>query len=803
MSPTLDQVFAHASAVVMWGPPTEDHQVAFVTKNVSALGVSADDLTGGSLPYYSIVNGKDAGRFRRAFSGAMRGREREIVMEYRLVSSDGAERWVEDRTVFHRDAEGRPFAYQASLVDISERKAAQDRLRVSEERLARVLRESRITTWDYLPDDADSADVEQPTSERPEDRLNRLAPRSLPGPMERDLGRLLSGEVESLECDVETSRGGSRSWLVSRAYPVRDDSGRVTRVLGVDVDVTELKRRELAAERQNDRLGLLHSMFLSLVEETDTGRLLGRILDGAMKLGGTEHGRIALLSSDGEHYNVVIGRGMMKALEGEARPAGIGLGGEVLRTRERVIVTDYKKYVKRISDSRLDGCGTVIGLPLFRGEDFFGLLSIVYRDVFPEIGDDLLSDLDQFAGAASIALANARLYETAVHTIVERERAVDLLALKSRLVDAAALASGVLLSGDRGEEALRRALSLLASAVGACRAALFRVLRREDGLVEAGVIGCHVAEGGERRLRGIAVRLAERGPVMSALDGGKEFRGQLSDAVELDLLLSGCGCPECHEAPPAVMAFPVRMRGGLWGFMTMCLPERMFSLADSEVAVLRGAAYSMAASASRWESEGEARAGYRNLRKVFFDVVRTMGKIVGKKDPFTIEHQERVAALAVAMGERMGLDEASREGLRVAGLVHDVGKIEVAGEILNKPGKLSRIEFELVKEHPRSGYEILLGVDFPWPVAEVTYQHHERLDGSGYPRGLKGDAILLESRIIAVADVVEAISAHRPYRPALGLDAAIEEITSKAPLFGHDVVDACLSLLRENPNILL
>jgi len=180
-----------------------------------------------------------------------------------------------------------------------------------------------------------------------------------------------------------------------------------------------------------------------------------------------------------------------------------------------------------------------------------------------------------------------------------------------------------------------------------------------------------------------------------------------------------------------------------------------------------------------------------------------MGKIVGKKDPFTIEHQERVAALAVAMGERMGLDEARREGLRVAGLVHDVGKIEVAGEILNKPGKLSRIEFELVKEHPRSGYEILLGVDFPWPVAEVTYQHHERLDGSGYPRGLKGDAILLESRIIAVADVVEAISAHRPYRPALGLDAAIEEITSKAPLFGHDVVDACLSLLRENPNILL
>ncbi|MDI9370547.1 MAG: HD-GYP domain-containing protein, partial [Synergistota bacterium] len=217
----------------------------------------------------------------------------------------------------------------------------------------------------------------------------------------------------------------------------------------------------------------------------------------------------------------------------------------------------------------------------------------------------------------------------------------------------------------------------------------------------------------------------------------------------------------------------------------------------------RTTAYNAAASVTRRESERGIKSGYEKLEDTFTDVIRTMGQIVGKKDPYTIEHQERVADLALELGRRLGLDEDRCEGLHIAGLVHDIGKIEIPSEILSKPGKLSKMEFELIKTHAESGYDILSEVDFPWPVADIARQHHERLDGSGYPGGLKGNEVLLEARIVAVADVVESMMSHRPYRPSLGMEAALEEICSKrGVLYDPDVVDACLELFAERPDFL-
>ncbi|MCX7843973.1 MAG: HD-GYP domain-containing protein [Candidatus Bipolaricaulota bacterium] len=164
------------------------------------------------------------------------------------------------------------------------------------------------------------------------------------------------------------------------------------------------------------------------------------------------------------------------------------------------------------------------------------------------------------------------------------------------------------------------------------------------------------------------------------------------------------------------------------------------------------------------------------------------------REPYTAGHQRRVAELACAIAQELGLSAERIQGLRVAALLHDVGKaLFVPIEILSKPGKLTDLEMALIREHPRAGYEILRRVEFPWPVAEIVHQHHERLDGSGYPRGLKGEAILLEARILAVADVVEAMSSHRPYRPALGVEAALAEIREKAgKLYDPKVVEACL-----------
>jgi PAS domain S-box-containing protein/putative nucleotidyltransferase with HDIG domain len=186
------------------------------------------------------------------------------------------------------------------------------------------------------------------------------------------------------------------------------------------------------------------------------------------------------------------------------------------------------------------------------------------------------------------------------------------------------------------------------------------------------------------------------------------------------------------------------------------------------------------------------------LERAFMRTVEVATSLSEMRDPYTAGHERRVAEIAVAIGAELGFDARRREGLRVAGYLHDIGKIAVPTEILAKPGRLSAAEFTLIQAHPQAGYEVLKGVEFPWPVAEVVLQHHERLDGSGYPRSLKGEAILLEARIMAVADVVEAMSSHRPYRPGLGIDKALAEIErGRGSVYDTAVADACLKLFRE------
>ena len=186
------------------------------------------------------------------------------------------------------------------------------------------------------------------------------------------------------------------------------------------------------------------------------------------------------------------------------------------------------------------------------------------------------------------------------------------------------------------------------------------------------------------------------------------------------------------------------------------------------------------------------------LRQLLEQTVTAIALTLEKRDPYTAGHQRRVAQLAAAIGEEMGLARTVIEGIHFGGLIHDIGKISVPAEILSKPVRLSDLEFKIVKVHAEAGYEILKDIAFPWPVADMVRQHHERMDGSGYPQGLKGEQIMLEARILAVADVTEAMSARRPYRPGLGMDAALEEITrGRGSHFDPAAVDACLRIIRE------
>lgn len=202
---------------------------------------------------------------------------------------------------------------------------------------------------------------------------------------------------------------------------------------------------------------------------------------------------------------------------------------------------------------------------------------------------------------------------------------------------------------------------------------------------------------------------------------------------------------------------------------------------------------------ARKKAEDERDQIFSKLRKALGAIISAMAATVEIRDPYTSGHQRRVADLARAIATEMRLDRDQIEGIRMAASIHDLGKVSIPSEILSMPRQLTKLEFDLIKTHSQAGYDILKDIEFPWPIARIILEHHERMNGSGYPQGLAGEKILLESRILAVADVVEAMSSHRPYRPGLGINKALEEIEQNRDiLYEAGAVDACLKLFREN-----
>jgi len=196
--------------------------------------------------------------------------------------------------------------------------------------------------------------------------------------------------------------------------------------------------------------------------------------------------------------------------------------------------------------------------------------------------------------------------------------------------------------------------------------------------------------------------------------------------------------------------------------------------------------------------EKELRQSDKKLQKLIEGIAYIITEIVEIRDPYLIGHHQRVSKLATAIAREMKLSQDKIEGVKIASLVHDVGKVNLPTGIVSKPSALVEVELNLLKNHPRTGYEILKKADFPWPIAEIVFQHQEKIDGSGYPRGLKGTEILIEAKILGVANVVEAMSSYKSYRPALSIDEALAEISKyENILFDPEVVYACLKLFKE------
>jgi PAS domain S-box-containing protein len=273
---------------------------------------------------------------------------------------------------------------------------------------------------------------------------------------------------------------------------------------------------------------------------------------------------------------------------------------------------------------------------------------------------------------------------------------------------------------------------------------------------------------------------------------GTTFRGQMAKE-DIGMIYDTCAKILRTGKPEKISSYKILRKDKITGYTKMTV----FPLKNQqgEIIGLRGVGQDVTESK---RAEEERKQSFDRLRKALGATVQSISTIVEMKDPYTAGHQQRVSDLSRSIATEMGLSADRRDFIRTASAIHDIGKISIPAEILSKPTKLTDMEFNLIKTHSQSGHDILKDIEFPWPVADVVLQHHERMDGSGYPQGLKGDDILLEARIMAVADVVEAIGSHRPYRPSLGIDFALDEISrNKGILYDADVVDACLKLFQE------
>ena len=312
---------------------------------------------------------------------------------------------------------------------------------------------------------------------------------------------------------------------------------------------------------------------------------------------------------------------------------------------------------------------------------------------------------------------------------------------------------------------------------------------REDGYIEAINPSVITPSGAGERLSDIAIRTGES-VICNDIATDPAFQRWRKAALD--------------RGYASMIVLPLLSEGKAFGVIDIYAVEAG-AFDDAEVRLLRelagDLAYGITARRTRVELDRavlEREAQEHRLRRSLEDSIRAIAATVESRDPYTAGHQRRVAELATAIAVELGLPKDRIDGLRLGGIVHDLGKIHIPAEILSKPGRLSAIEFELIKSHPQAGYEILGGIEFPWPIAEMVLQHHERMDGTGYPQSFKGRAILLEARILAVADVMEAMSSHRPYRPGLGVDKALAEIErGRGTAYDMEVADACLKLFRE------
>jgi PAS domain S-box-containing protein/putative nucleotidyltransferase with HDIG domain len=571
----------------------------------------------------------------------------------------------------------------------------------------------------------------------------------------RAVNMAVAGEKD-YELDHRIFRPDGSERIVHEIGDVRfDKAGEPQRMIGTVQDVTELRQAEKETRRLNRALRTLSLCNTTLVHATEEQTLMADICHILVDHGGYRFAWVGYAVQDERKTIQPVAHagyehGFLDALNvtwGDDE-VGASPAGHAIRRGETFIARDIGAAQQSFGPWReaalANGYVSVIALPLVSQGETFGAVTIDSDEV-DAFDEAELQLLEEMAGDLAFGIRTLRARE-------ERDRAE--AALKE--------------TEERYEELYENAPNAYLSV----SAADGRLLQFNQAL-------CDILGYTRETLAGMSVFQlyadTDEGQAKAKQIFAEFKHGHGVRDVELQMRHA-----DGHTVWVSVSIDPVRDEQG-------------------EVVESRSMILDISA---RKRAEEERGHFAEQLQRSLLQAIRAIALTIEKRDPYTAGHQERVAELAVMLGGEMGLDEQDLEGLRLGALLHDIGKISVPAEILNRPGKLEPEMFSIIKTHPRSGYEIIRGIDFPWPLAEMVFQHHERLDGSGYPQGLEGDAILPEARILAVADVVEAMASHRPYRASLGVEIALEEIErGRGSLYDAAVVDACLKLFRERSDM--
>lgn len=548
--------------------------------------------------------------------------------------------------------------------------------------------------------------------------------------------------------EAQTLQLESGEVFVSRSYGIRRSDKTVQHAIHILEDVTAESRANAEMRRLNRALRTLSLCNTTLVHANDENELMDDISHILIENGGYRFAWVgyADTSAEASIYPVAYaGEGgvflqiLNKTME---RGSSDDLAQQVLQHTRAVVLRDLSADDSCSNEwcemTLASGFAAAIAIPLVSQGEVFGVISIfsVETDAFDDAEIELLQEM---VGDLSFGIRTLR-------NRVRREQAE--VALKN--------------TEERYQELYENAPSAYLSISGKegrliqFNRALIEILGYRRDYLEGMMISQLYAD----------ASLARAEQIFSDVEKGRGVRD-----VELQMRHA-----DGHPVWVSISIDPVFDASGK-------IEECRSTVIDIS---------------ARKRAEEERGHFAEQLQRSLLQTIRAIALTIEKRDPYTSGHQERVADLAVRIGQALGLGEDDLEGIRLGALIHDIGKIFIPAEILSRPGTLGPEMYSLIKTHPHSGYEIIGGIEFPWPLAEVVLQHHERLDGSGYPNGLRGEEILFEARILAVADVVEAMASHRPYRAGLGLDKALDEIVhGKGLLYDEQVVDACLRVFRD------